>query len=873
MSTKYSEKSTAQTRMRKSRTPDPRGDGNASPRKSLLLTFLVFTLFFFSGAFALVYEVSWVRALTLEFGSTTLAVSTVLTVFMGGLALGSWLAGRWVDRFVNPLTQYGVIELSLAAYALVTPLLFQHVLPLFGLLGARVGDSIWALSLVRFLMTAVLLLPPTVLMGATLPLLSRFYVLWQGDGGRGAGLLYGVNTVGAFVGTLAAGFVLLPRMGLHWTIVSVAGCNLILGMVAFLGGKRVENSAAGISMPSSPAPSSEVQSSAGPARAVFTAVAFTGFAAMACEVAWTRVLILVLGASVYAFTVVLSTFLAGLGLGAAGVAAFLRSAPSKARIVFYGLALSAAVMVSLSSVTFQHLPPLFLKLYWTWDLKQHVDKVFQAQFLISAAVIFVPALIMGGLFPAAARVVVRDPRQAGERVAGLYAWNTVGSIVGSFAAGFLLIPFWGIRATLLVAGAAQCVGAVVATVGGDKRHTPKLVGVAVGVLLFTVVLTPPWHQQLMASATHYYANNYKAMGPQDLKAKLAREEKLLYYRDGLSATVTVIRDLRSRNRDLYIATNGKIDGSSHYDMPNQRLLAHMPLLFHPDPREVTVIGMGTGVTAGSASLHPVRRVTVVEIESAMVEGAQFFRKHNHAVHDSPKVDIRITDGRLFLRLHPGAFDVVISEPSNPWLAGVSDLFTVEFFTLGAKALRDGGIFAQWVQIYEMAPENVQTIVRTFAHVFPHVYLVSTIPNTDIVLLGSETPIALDLDRARRRMSQREVRADLADSRVGIHSIFDLAARIRMGPDEVRRFAGPGPLHTDDLPVVAYDAPKDIYRNTRKKNMHLLARHARGIGPYVQGDSASPAKRRHFFQRLASSYRAFLPGGREAEVSAQLGSVK
>ena len=160
MSTKYSEKSTAQTRMRKSRTPDPRGDGNASPRKSLLLTFLVFTLFFFSGAFALVYEVSWVRALTLEFGSTTLAVSTVLTVFMGGLALGSWLAGRWVDRSVNPLTQYGVIELSLAAYALVTPLLFQHVLPLFGLLGARVGDSIWALSLVRFLMTAVLLLPP-----------------------------------------------------------------------------------------------------------------------------------------------------------------------------------------------------------------------------------------------------------------------------------------------------------------------------------------------------------------------------------------------------------------------------------------------------------------------------------------------------------------------------------------------------------------------------------------------------------------------------------------------------------------------------------------------------------------------------------------
>ncbi len=845
---------------------------NASPRNSLPLTSLVFALFFLSGAFALVYEVSWVRALTLEFGSTTLAVSTVLTVFMGGLALGSWLAGRWVDRTVNPLTQYGVIELSLAAYALVTPLLFQHVLPLFGVWGAKVGDSIWALSLVRFLMTAVFLLPPTVLMGATLPLVSRFYVLWKGDGGRGAGLLYGVNTAGAYVGTLVAGVVLLPRMGLYWTIVSVAGCNLILGMVAFLVGKMVENSPADISIPSIPAPPSEGQSSAGSARPVFTAVALTGFAAMVCEVAWTRVLILVLGASVYAFTVVLSTFLAGLGLGAAGVAAFLRSAPSKARIVFYGLALSAAVMVSLSSVAFQHLPSLFLKLYWTWDLKQHVDKVFLVQFLLCAAVIFVPALIMGGLFPAAARVVVRDARQTGERVAGLYAWNTGGSIVGSFAAGFVLIPLVGIRGTLMAAVAAQCLGAVASTVGGNTRRSSKLAGVAIGVLLLTVLLSPPWHRQLMTSAMAYYANSYGAMGTKELKAKLARQEKLLYYRDGLSATVTVTRDLRSRNRDLYIATNGKVDGSSHYDMPNQRLLAHMPLLFHPDPRDVSIIGMGTGVTAGSASLYPVRRVTVVEIESAMVEGAKFFRIENHAVHDNPKVDIRITDGRLFLRLHPNAFDVVISEPSNPWLAGVSDLFTVEFFTLGAKALRDGGIFAQWVQIYEMAPENVQTIVRTFAHVFPHVYLVSTIPNTDIVLMGSETPIALDMDRARQRMTAREIRDDLADQRVGIKNIYDLAARIRMGPDEVRSFVGPGPLHTDDLPVIAYNAPKDIYRNTRKKNMHFLARHARGIGPYIHGASGTPEKRRRFFQRLASSYRAFLPGGREAQVCDLLGSV-
>ncbi|MFQ5656673.1 MAG: fused MFS/spermidine synthase, partial [Candidatus Methylomirabilales bacterium] len=809
-------------------------------------------------------------ALTLEFGSTTLAVSTVLTVFMGGLALGSWLAGRWVDRFVNPLTRYGAIELGLALYVFLTPPLFRYVLPLFGLVGAKVGNNIWAISLLRFLVAAGLLLPPTMLMGATLPVLSRFYALWKRDAGRGAGLLYGINTLGAFVGTLAAGFLLLPRIGLSWTLFSTAGCNLILGLVAFFVGKRVENSEGPAS---SPVASSVVQSSAVPAPMILLAVAFTGFAAMACQVAWTRVMTLVIGASVYAFTVVLSTFLAGLGLGAAGVAMFVRSAPSRARIVFYGLALSAAIMVSLTSATFQHLPPFFLKLYWSWNLALQFDKVSQAQFLIAAAVMFGPALIMGGLFPAAARMVVQDPRQTGEKVGHLYAWNTVGSIYGSFTAGFILIPLLGIRITLLVAVAAQCAGAVVSVLGGDKKHTAKLVGGGAVVLLLVMLLTPPWHQHLMTSAMHYYASSYHAKGAEDLKAQLERQERLLYYRDGLSATITVTQDLRSRNRDLYIATNGKIDGSSHFDMPTQRLSAHIPLLFHPDPKDICVIGMGTGVTAGSASLYPVQRVSVVEIESAMVQGAKFFQKHNHAVHDSPKVNIRITDGRLFLQLHPRAFDVVVSEPSNPWLAGTSDLFTVEFFELGARALREGGIFVQWVQIYQMAPENVRTIVRTFARVFPHVYLVSTIPDTDIVLLGSKHPFPLDLGRAHRRMKQREVYQDLTDPRVGIHSIFDLAARFRMGPNEIRYFVGPGPLHTDDLPIIAYNAPKDIYRDTRKENMDLLARYARGIGPYVHGLSLSPEKRQRFFQLLASSYRAFLPGGKEAAVAERLASIQ
>ena len=794
---------------------------------------LAFSLFFLSGALSLVYEVSWARALALQFGSTSLAVSTVLAVFMAGLALGAWLSGRMADRSLAPLTTYAVIEILLACYALLTTLLFQWTLPVFEWFGSNISNSLWAISLVRFVVSAILLLPPTMLMGATLPILSRFYVLRKGDGGRGAGLLYGVNTLGAYVGTLSVGLLLLPKLGLRDTIAGTAWLNLLLGGIAFLVGRRTERpQAASTTTPPKP-PSSADESSIGPVPSIFTALALTGFAAMVCEVTWTRILVLVLGASIYAFTVMLSTFLAGLGLGAAGVAAFLRADPSKARFVFFFLALLSAVTLWLSSATFQHLPDLFRQLYWSWNLEAHPERVLHLQFLIAAAVMAIPALVMGGLFPAAVRIIVRDPRQTSRGVGSLYAWNTVGAIGGSVAAGFLLIPLLGIRATLLLAVAAQCVAAVVVVNAGERRAVAASAA-AVGVCLVVFWVTPPWHHQLMSSAMYKYASSYAEIEEEGLRGTLEEREELIYYRDGLTATVTVLRAPESPNQDLFICTNGKIDGSSHYDMPTQRLAAHAPLLFHHDPREVCVIGMGTGCTAASAALHEsVDRVTVVEIESAMVEGARYFWKHNHLVHENPKVDIQVTDGRLFLRMNSKRFDVVISEPSNPWLAGCADLFTTEFFGFGARALQSHGLFCQWVQLYGLSPDSLRTIVRSFSAVFPYVHVISTIEDTDILLLGSRHPFALNIDRARLRMGQEEIHQDLADPRVNIDTIQQLASRFILGPEEVNAYIGSGPLHTDDLPVIAYLAPKDLYRDTRRENMLLLAHYAKGTTRNVQ----------------------------------------
>lgn len=815
------------------------------------MTPFVFALFFLSGACALAYEVSWVRALTLHFGSTTLAVSTVLTVYMGGLALGAHIVGRYVDRWAAPLTRYGSLELALALYALLTLKLFDWVLPLFGAVGASVAERFGVLSLLRFGIALALLVIPTALMGATLPVLSRYYALTRPMASRGAGLLYGINTVGGFAGTLLAGFVLLPSLGLRRTVLLAGSVNLLLGGVAWLAGRRTERREERSRAISAAEPRLEAGSAAASGVPILAAIAFTGFAAMVCEVAWTRVLTLIIGGSTYAFAVMLATFLVGLGVGAAAIATILRSSPASARRVFAGLALAAGALIAASSATFGQLPELFRGLFWSWDLASHPERVLWVQALLAAAVMLPPTLVMGGLFSAGARVMIGPPEAAGRQVALLYAWNTVGNILGASATAFLLIPALGIRRTLLTAVAAELIGA--ALLATRRLRSPRTVLVAAGacaLLLGAVRLTPPWHHLLMTRGIwHQHAPPRPSSGMQ-----ASAVSDLLFYRDGLSATITVERRIGG---NLSITTNGKVDGSSQYDMPNQRLLAHLPLLFHPDPRQVAVIGMGTGCTAGSAALHPVEGVTVIEIEAAMVEGARFFREQNHAVHENPRVDIRVTDGRLFLRLHPGRFDAIISEPSNPWLAGSSDLFTREFFELGAQALASGGVFSQWVQIYHLSPEQLRTLLRTFLSVFPHTYLAYPIPDTDILLLGSREPFALDVRLGRRRMEEPAISEDLADSWVEIGSFTELLARLRMGPAEVRQLAGVGPHHTDDHPVIAYRGPFDLYRETRDANALLLARHSRGIGPYLRGLAPASREREQFFRQLATAYRTFL----------------
>jgi spermidine synthase len=373
----------------------------------------------------------------------------------------------------------------------------------------------------------------------------------------------------------------------------------------------------------------------------------------------------------------------------------------------------------------------------------------------------------------------------------------------------------------------------------------------------------------MTSGMYKYAGSYEAQDAAGLRERVEKKSELLFYEDGLTATITVLRN--KEDDQLFITTNGKVDGSSGFDMPTQRLAAHLPLLLHQDPKRMTIVGLGTGCSLGSASLYPLEELSCLEIEQAMVDGAQLFAEHNQGVLDDPQEYVRVTDGRLFLQLHPDEFDVIVSEPSNPWLAGVSHLFTQEYYEIGARALREGGIFAQWVQLYGLRPEMLRTVMRTFGAEFSHVYVFSTLRNSDLLMLGSQEPLDFDLSRLETRLKDPAIADDLRDKRVSVRSALELVSRLRMGPDGFRAFVGEGRLHRDDLPLISYEAPRDLYRDTATQNLQEIARHARGVAPLLTGLPEDTDELIRVWVTLAAYYRRFLrdPGPEEREAERRL----
>ena len=795
---------------------------------------------FVSGATALVYEVVWLRMLGLVFGHGVYAITAVLTAFMGGLGLGSYFFGRRAASFSDPIRTYGMLEIGIGVYCALTPGFFWMASRLYLRLHETLTASYEAFSLVQLGLVFAVLLVPTALMGATLPVLVQGFVRDENGISRTVGLLYAVNTFGAVLGVALAGYVLLPAWGNRAVLWAAAIANVAIGLVAIgYGWSRRARQEKGASRARAPRRQIAGAEPGGASdgldtRLIAGALAISGAVSMAYEVAWTRALTLVIGSSTYAFSAMLVAFLIGIAGGAAACSYFWgarRDGLTAFAVIQAGIGLSAALVV----IAFERMPDLFLLALQHSTSAPFVQAV---QIMVSGLALLGPALLIGATFPCAVAACASKAARAGADTGRLYALNTLGAIVGAALTGFLLVPTLGVRASIVAGVATNLVlGAVLFAT--SRRAVPGWRWGASGACLVAAVVVlflPRWSPQVMSSGTAIYALEYLSDVGGGVAPVVAGRE-VLFYRDGPSATVAVTRV----GDYVSLRVNGKVDASSDpADMPTQLMLGHLPLLLHREPRDVLVIGLGSGITAGAVARHPVGRLDIVEIEPAVVQASSFFTRENGNVLGDRRTRLIVADARNFLLTTPGRYDVITSEPSNPWIGGVASLFSVEFFELARQRLRSGGLMVQWLHGYGLAPEDFAMIVATFRSVFPSTS-VWQVAQGDYLLVGRPEATPIDLGSMKARWTAlRGLREDL--QRIGVEDWRGVLGFFLLAEADVARLPAGGRLNTDDWLGLEFSAPRGLLLDTAGLNYRMLKAVRTSPLPELTPDSAGEIER-------------------------------
>ena len=789
----------------------PRGDSLFLPALALLL----------SGFASLTYQIVWVRRFAVVLGTTNAALTLVLAMFLGGLGLGALLAGRSGGKLgaARLGRRFLLLEIGAAGFAAGLPLYLGGTLPL-----ARLGDPGSGAFLLTAVLSSLFLLPAATLMGATLPTLTALGRRIRDRGeGRAAGWLYAANTAGALAGSVAAARLLIPELGLGGATLCGVAANLAAGILVFA---RFGRSPA-------PGPSDAVRAPWFGARALFPfggIAALSGFAAMAAEIGWARLAALLFGPTIYTFACVIAAVILGVALGSAAAARLTgRPGAGRAASPRFWLAVVQLVGAAASAVVAWFGSGLVLPVGGLIAQSAgDVPHLLNLQFLGTAAVLLLPGLAFGATFPlavAGAAASANDSaREAGRATGTIYATNAGGNVLGALAAGFLLIPWLGIEAALLAAVLAQLVAAFLAS---PRILTLALAG-ALGAFGFTA--TGSWDWEALTGGLYRVAPQMETSRHRDF----LRKGRLRFLDQGASATVTV----KEVAGELSLAIDGKVDATDGPDMLTQRLLAHLPLLLHPAPESVFIVGHGSGVTAGSALRHEVARVAAAEISPEVAMASRLFEASNGAPWADERFALLEVDARNQLLLDRDAYDVVISEPSNPWMSGVSALFTVEFFELARSRLTDGGLFCQWIHLYNLAEEDLRTVAGGFTDVFPETALF-VLHDGDALLIGSKGAFPAAPQPVIEERIER-----LADELApyGITGFGALRAWLTATSPALDAWAREAPRHRDDHPILEFRAPLSVHAATAFRNRRALEGLAGepAFGPF--GPAAAPDAR-------------------------------
>jgi spermidine synthase len=735
-------------------------------------------LFFLSGVGGLVLEVIWLRLLRELFGVTAHAVSVVLAAYLGGLALGAWKMGRRADRTADPLRLYGLLEVGVGLSSLLGLAVVKLAEPIHLLAASRLApDSLLLLGL-RLLIALAVVLPPTFLMGGTLPALSRLRVRELASAGRELSWLYMVNSAGAVVGTLAAGFYLVGAMGVHRTFGAVVVLDLAVGVAALVLARQAR--------PAEPAPAAAVVAPDPGATdlGLLVAIGLSGFVSLALEVVWTRVLILVVGTSTYAFSTMLCVFLTGITLGGLLCSRFVDRVAQPRRLFGW-------LQVGIAAATLATVPLLGALVssgqLWLAGLEHHWLAAVLGRFVLAFAVLIVPTTLIGISFPLAVRIGARSLDGVGTEVGRVQGANILGNVAGSLVGGFLLIPVAGLqRGVLLLAllNLAAAGWALFPTreARRQRRAWLRAAPVALGLAAFAL-LVAQYQPQPFGSLEE------------------SGDDQLLFYQEGLVSTVKVVRRA-SDGRQLVMLVDGVRIGQSSAGIDfKQQVLAHLPFLLLEQPvKQVLSIGLGTGVLSGEVAAKPgVERVESVELSDSVVAGAHFFGVWNHDLWHNPTSRVIVDDGVAYLRRSGEKYDAIISDgKSRLGHVGNAAFFSEEFYRDARDHLAPGGVMLQWMPLEEV-PDELRIMLRTFFSVFAHGYL--WVAQDSCFLVGTDHPLRLDLARMQQVLDAPE---SASLRRHGWDEATEVVGHLVADRDSAREWLqGESILNTLDRPVLEY----------------------------------------------------------------------
>ena len=802
---------------------------NLSARSAIL------GLFFLSGACTLVYEVVWARMLIPVFGVSIYAISTVLTAFMAGLAIGSFYFGRLADRRDNGLRIYAVLELGIGAFALLFPLILSGLEEIYTPLYRLLGDVPTAFLMARFLLTFAVLLVPTILMGATLPVLCKYAVREIDSAGWAVGRLYAVNTFGGAVGAFIAAFLLIEALGVSGTIWVAALLNLVIAAAAWGLSKQSEEADRGVETADTASPVTPTPGSAGggtetDARVLYLilgAFALSGFAALGYEVIWARLLTSVLrSVSAQALSTILVSFLIGLAAGGA-VGAKLADRQRDGLGTFAVIELLIGLFGLVSVYAVSAIPLLFQIASSQGSYAAYIIRLFAAAFIV----MLIPTFLMGLLFPLVGKLAITGLRDLGRRVGTVYGINTVGTIFGAFASGFILIPLLGTeRSVDLLAWLNIAIGyALLVASRVYSRQRKLIIGGCFSVVfaLLTLLLPNDTIRSLIGFA--------EPLG------------NVIHFEETVGGTVSV-HVYGGGVRILKVNGGAEVPTTFH-SLQTFRLLGSLPLVLHPKAEEVLVVAFGGGITLAAAEAQGPKRIDCVEVVEGVPDAAHHFAEYNNRIFerfDSNHIEIIVDDGRNHILRTDRRYDVILSDATHPGTADSWILYTEEFYRQSQDRLRAGGIIAQWLPLHGLSPDDFKMVLRTFQTVFPH----ATLWVTDIYAVMLGTPEELKINyrqlqaRLRRRAAQPLLREAALDDAVGF------LGTMALDEQGLREFVGQGPTNTDDRPYISFtDRKRAGSASGAPALLSLMPFVVETMSPFVSNVSA------HSEERLQKRLRA------------------